>query len=330
MSVSRPPLAPPTATSTPGSPIRPTDDQIVVLYVIIATSVVIFGFWNVPGIRNIINPLKLLTIGIHEFSHIIMALFTGGRILRITIDPHVGGATIVEGGIPTLILSAGYIGSSLFGGLFVLAGWDILVAKVMSFVIALGLIMPLTLVRDKLTILLTVLYEGLLIGFWFIDHGSALRWYCLVIGVMNTLFVVWDFADDRFFHKINDSDATQFSLLYPSMGPHDFNSNSPLTFTSGRFSVLGILAFKRTPDEIEILAYKMINHSQAINDVIEDGSIYTMLHDGRQDGQRVARYVGRNLTVRWVLRRERPIREGLGSLQAMIDEWTNDLRLSMT
>lgn len=78
------------------------------------------------------------------------AILSGGRILRITIDPHVGGATIVEGGQPTFILSSGYIGSSILGGLFVLAGWDTLVAKVMSFVLAVGLILPLKLVRDKL------------------------------------------------------------------------------------------------------------------------------------------------------------------------------------
>lgn len=78
------------------------------------------------------------------------AIFTGGRILRITIDPHVGGATIVEGGHPTIILSAGYVGSALLGGLFVLAGWDTLIAKIMSFVLGVGLIIPLSLVRDKL------------------------------------------------------------------------------------------------------------------------------------------------------------------------------------
>ena len=70
--------------------------------------------------------------------------------MKITIDPRIGGATIVEGGRPTIILSAGYIGSTLFGGVFVLAGWDTLVAKVMSFVLGIGLIMPLSLVRDKL------------------------------------------------------------------------------------------------------------------------------------------------------------------------------------
>lgn len=34
-------------------------------------AVIIFGFWNVPGIRHLINPLKLLTIGAHEMFHII-------------------------------------------------------------------------------------------------------------------------------------------------------------------------------------------------------------------------------------------------------------------
>lgn len=80
----------------------------------------------------------------------LQAILTGGRILRITIDPHIGGATVVEGGRPWFVLSAGYVGSALLGGIFVLAGYSTLVAKVMSFVLGIGLIMPLALVRDKL------------------------------------------------------------------------------------------------------------------------------------------------------------------------------------
>lgn len=40
-----------------------TDGQIVVY------AVVLFGLWNVPGARVIINPLKLFAIGWHEVSH---------------------------------------------------------------------------------------------------------------------------------------------------------------------------------------------------------------------------------------------------------------------
>jgi hypothetical protein len=75
---------------------------------------------------------------------------TGGTVLKVTIDPYSGGATIVEGGNPPVILSSGYIGSTLLGALFVLAGWDILISKIMSFVLGVGLITPLVLVRDKL------------------------------------------------------------------------------------------------------------------------------------------------------------------------------------
>lgn len=157
-------------------------------------SVIIFGFWNVPVVRNLINPLKLFTIGWHELCHVTavslpcpyripiprlslaiavpfpfpcgavqeptpsflvftcspQAVLSGGRILKLTIDPHVGGATIVEGGSPWFILSAGYVGSTLLGGAFLIAGWDTLVAKILSFVLGVGLVIPLVLVRDKL------------------------------------------------------------------------------------------------------------------------------------------------------------------------------------
>ncbi|KAI5124188.1 hypothetical protein M0805_005039 [Coniferiporia weirii] len=211
----RPPIAPKIRTS----PIKPTHDQTVVLYVTVVYTVVIFALWNIPGARVLINPLKLLTISWHEGCHIAAAIITGGTILSVTIDPNLGGCTRVEGGHPPTILAAGYIGSAVFGGVFMLGGWDTLVAKVLSFILGIGLIIPLVLVRDKLTIILTFCYEGLLVGFWFIDHAAALRWYCLFVGVMNVFYVVWDITDDKFFRKVNDSDVTQFNLLYPRIGP---------------------------------------------------------------------------------------------------------------
>ncbi|KAJ7715365.1 peptidase M50B-like-domain-containing protein [Mycena maculata] len=232
----RPPIAPPLGSLAPSATplpaaLQPSDDQIVVLYVILAFAVVIFGFWNVPGVRNCINPLKLFTIGWHELCHITAAILSGGRILKITIDPNVGGATIVEGGRPLFILSSGYIGSTLIGALSLLRDGTYLSLK---------------------TILLTILYEALLIGFWFVDHGEALRWYCLFVGVMNILFVIWDVADDRFFHKANDSDATQFAILYPRIGPHLW-ATFWIVFQLGvlaAFSVLGIMVFKLSDAEM--------------------------------------------------------------------------------
>lgn len=243
---------PPVAPKIHVNPVVPTPEQVPVLYVIVVYAVVIFAFWNIPGARNLINPLKLFTIGWHELCHITLAILTGGTILKVTIDPNLGGCTIVEGGHPAVILSAGYIGSTIFGGVLIMAGFDTLVSKIMSFFIGFGLVMPLVLVRDKLTILLTVFYEALLIGFWFIDHANALRWYCLFFGVMNIFYCVWDISDDKYFRKSNDSDATQFALMFERIPAHvwaTFWILFEIAFLIG-FVLIGITSFKRTTSQM--------------------------------------------------------------------------------
>jgi hypothetical protein len=248
-------VRPPIADQLPAEyvpPLRPTHDQIIVLYSTAVFVVVIFAFWHLPGVRIFLNPLKIFTIGIHELSHVVAALLTGGTVLSITIDPNFGGCTPVEAGHAPTILAAGYIGSTFFGGVLIFVSFDILAAKIASFVIGIGLLCPLALVRDKLTILLTFLYEALLIGFWFIDHASPLRWYCLFLGVMSVFFAVWDFVDDRFFRKPNDSDSSQFSILYPKTQPHHWAIAwiiFEILICIG-FMLLGIVAFKRTSQQM--------------------------------------------------------------------------------
>jgi len=189
-----------------------------------------------------------------------VAIVTGGSVLSISIDPNLGGACEIEGGSPSAILFAGYTGSILWGSTLVLGGWNLLVAKILSICIALGLLLPLSLVRDKVTILITFIYEGLLIGFWFIDHGSPLRWYCLFLGIMNVFYVVWDITDERFLKKANTSDITQFTLLFPST-----NTSLWITFwfvlAAGSlvgFSFLGQIVWKLNSDQMYAQAARFL------------------------------------------------------------------------
>ncbi|KIJ55320.1 hypothetical protein M422DRAFT_23924 [Sphaerobolus stellatus SS14] len=254
----RPPIAPPSVSVHPT--LQPTKDQVIVIYVVLVYVTLVFAVWSVPIIRLVITPIKLFTIGWHELCHALAGIFTGGSVLRITIDPNLGGATLVTGGHKPTILCAGYIGSSLLGGVFILAGYDTLVAKICSFFIGVGLISPLGLVRDKLTILSIFIYEAILIGFWFADHASALRWYCLFIGVINSLYAIWDVTDEKFFKKRNDADTTQFALLFPRISSHVW----ALVWISFQIAVLiaflfiGIAAFRKTPDELRAEADKFL------------------------------------------------------------------------
>ena len=157
----------------------------------------------------------MLVIAFHEFGHAITACCTGGRVKSISLDPHDGGVTHMQGGMSAVTLPAGYLGSSIIGSLLIFAGFDIVASKVAS--IVLGVCFLLTLWwarRDWLTIITILLAVGLLVACWFIAHGEALKWVVvgslsflwllgcwgglltcgiqLFIGVMSALYSVWD------------------------------------------------------------------------------------------------------------------------------------------
>ncbi len=69
-----------------------------------------------------VYPLKVFVVLLHEISHAIVAVATGGTIDRIVLDPNQGGACYCPGGNAFLTLSAGYLGSLAWGGLLISAG----------------------------------------------------------------------------------------------------------------------------------------------------------------------------------------------------------------
>jgi hypothetical protein len=147
----------------------------------------------VPYVRWVLWPFKMLVIAFHEFGHAITAVLTGGRVKSISLDPHEGGVTHMVGGKSIITLPAGYLGSSVIGALLIFCGFNITASKVCS--IVLGVCFLLTLwwgKRDWLTILTVLLAVGLLVAFWFIAHAIALRYVVLFIGVMSSLYSVWD------------------------------------------------------------------------------------------------------------------------------------------
>lgn len=80
--------------------------------------VFLWYFWWTP----VVYPLKVFVVFLHEISHGIVAVATGGSIERITLDPRLGGACHCPGGDPFLTLSAGYLGSLGWGALLLETG----------------------------------------------------------------------------------------------------------------------------------------------------------------------------------------------------------------
>jgi hypothetical protein len=190
------------------------DAQKVTLGIIAAYVVAIALLWNLPYIRWVLWPFKvclslsppltpptnhthppqqMLVIAFHEFGHAFACILTGGRVKSISLDPREGGVTHMQGGRNAVTLPAGYLGSSLIGALLTFAGFNINASKIASIVI--GVCFLLTLWwgrRDWLTIGTVLAAVGLLVGCWFIAHAEALRFVVLFIGVMSSLYSVWD------------------------------------------------------------------------------------------------------------------------------------------
>jgi len=81
--------------------------------------VALWLLWLTP----VVFPLKIFVVLLHEVSHALAALVTGGSVERIVLDMNQGGATYVLGGNAFVVLSAGYLGSLLWGLLLIeLAG----------------------------------------------------------------------------------------------------------------------------------------------------------------------------------------------------------------
>lgn len=76
--------------------------------------------WDSP----LIYPLKIFVVFLHEISHGMVAVATGGSIDRIVLDPMQGGACYCPGGSEFLTLSAGYLGSLAWGAAILTVGQE--------------------------------------------------------------------------------------------------------------------------------------------------------------------------------------------------------------
>ncbi|EIM90241.1 uncharacterized protein STEHIDRAFT_119283 [Stereum hirsutum FP-91666 SS1] len=196
------------------SSLTPNETQRNTLIVAGCYIIAIAILWHVPYLNFIIYPFKLLTVGFHEMSHAFMGVLTCAHIHSIELDPDEGGATRMSGGIPWLTLPAGYLGSSLIGAILVACGFDTNASKIASLVVAVFFLFTLWWARRNwLTWVLILGMSGLIVLFWFVGGGVALRYLILFIGVMSCLYVLWDVIDDTIARKVNTSDASAFAEI---------------------------------------------------------------------------------------------------------------------
>lgn len=76
--------------------------------------------WQVPALGFVVYPFRLFGTFVHELSHGLAALATGGEFVRFSVHTDLSGLAWSAGGWRWVVASAGYVGSAVFGGLLIL------------------------------------------------------------------------------------------------------------------------------------------------------------------------------------------------------------------
>ena len=173
--------------------------------------VALWLLWNTP----VVYPLKIFVVMLHEISHGIASIATGGGIDKIVLDPYQGGACYCGGGNAFITLSAGYLGSLLWG-VALLAATNSRRVPTKALVFGVG----------ALVVLLTALYVrngfglafGLAFGATMMIAGRHLgpvasRILMTALGLTSCLYAILDIKSDVLDRPHLQSDAAMLSEL---------------------------------------------------------------------------------------------------------------------
>lgn len=178
---------------------------------LIAITAVVFGLWQTP----VVLPLKILVVFLHELSHGLAAVMTGGKIEGMSLSVNQGGHAVTRGGNGFLILSAGYVGSLLLGAGLLLAALrtdaDRIILGLLG-VVMLGV--TVLYMRDMFPVVFcTVSGMALLAIALYLPHDyndMTLR----IIGLTSAIYVPYDIFDDTIRRSGMRSDAFMLAEKY--------------------------------------------------------------------------------------------------------------------
>ena len=171
----------------------------------------IWLLWPTP----IVYPLKVFVVLLHEVSHALAALATGGEVQRILLDPAQGGVTEVRGGNAFVMLSAGYLGSLLWGLLLIesAAAKQRTVRIVVGAVGAFLLLMTVLYVRNVFGLVFSTFAAAALLFASRRLRGPLLIGLLIVLGMTSALYALLDIRSDILQRPHLPSDAVMLGEL---------------------------------------------------------------------------------------------------------------------
>lgn len=149
------------------------DSTPQIRWLLLATLAVLAISW-VPFAGWLNYPFLVFSTFIHETAHALAAILTGGEVESISVNWNGSGITYTRGGIRSIILSAGYVGTALFGGTL------LILSKKRKWV------RPALLGCALLILIMTLFFAG-----------SAANWFVILAIAATIIVVVVAYRTDR-------------------------------------------------------------------------------------------------------------------------------------
>lgn len=179
---------------------------------LLGVAVVVTALWNTP----VVYPLKILVVFFHELSHGATAVLTGGSIVSIKVVAAEGGLCLTRGGSRFLTLSAGYLGSLVWGGAILVIAARTRLDRPLATVLGLLLIGVTAIwVRPLLSFgaLFGVLAGGALAASGLLLSETINDYILRSIGLTSCLYAVLDIKSDVLDRPYVRSDAAMLGEL---------------------------------------------------------------------------------------------------------------------
>jgi hypothetical protein len=186
---------------------NPRTTQAAILVVLIGCTI---WLWSTLALY----PIKLFVVLLHEMSHGVAAILTGGEILVIEVNERIGGYCQYRGGNRLVVASAGYLGSLIWGGvILVVASRTQLSRQLGTALSALLIVVTLLWIRNSFGVFYTVGIAVVLFVLCRFLPSFLVRVLMQFLGTASCLYVIVDIYEDVIRVYQDGSDADTLSTL---------------------------------------------------------------------------------------------------------------------
>lgn len=179
--------------------------QIFEIIILSAIALASYFVWN----TIIIYPIKLIVVTLHEISHGIAAVISGGEVISLDIGFNLGGKCTTQNGEQMLIASSGYLGSFIFGALIFSAAYMKRYGNWMLGIIAAIVLLFITNLSQNMNFNLILFSSVIIIALLKNFAPQIISNYLIkTIGLVSCFYVAIDIFEDVLSQDQLVSDAT--------------------------------------------------------------------------------------------------------------------------